>query len=106
MAGFASNFTNLNSRLLCHLCVQVSFCPLNNPFIGLHRHAELLASDKRGWICKNGLEFGLARTGARIQNFVISCNHFITQMMHSSEWTLKYDEPEVENVTRMFCSVH
>jgi len=21
-------------------------------------------------------------------------------MMHGSEWTLKYDEPEVENVTR------
>ena len=22
------------------------------------------------------------------------------QMMHGSEWTLKYDEPEVENVAR------
>ena len=54
MAGFASNFTNLNSHLLYHLCVQVPVCPLNNPFIGLHRHAELLARNKRGWICRNG----------------------------------------------------
>ena len=33
---------------------------------------------------------------------------FVIQMMHSSKWTLKYDEPEVENVARttvlhMFC---
>jgi len=29
------------------------------------------------------------------------CPHFNTiQMMHGSEWTLKYDEPEVENVAR------
>ena len=27
-------------------------------------------------------------------------NFIIIQMMHSSEWTLKYDEPEVENVAR------
>ena len=25
----------------------------------------------------------------------------IIQMMHGSEWTLKYDEPEVENVARL-----
>jgi len=25
---------------------------------------------------------------------------FVIQMMHSSKWTLKYDEPEVENVAR------
>ena len=25
--------------------------------------------------------------------------HDIIQMMHGSEWTLKYDEPKVENVT-------
>jgi len=24
----------------------------------------------------------------------------IIQIMHGSEWSLKYDEPEVENVTR------
>ena len=25
---------------------------------------------------------------------------FVIQMMHSSKWTLKYDDPEVENVAR------
>jgi len=30
----------------------------------------------------------------------IMLNMHIIQMMHGSEWTLKYDEPEVENVAR------
>ena len=33
-----------------------------------------------------------------IQHFL--CNRVIIQMMHGSEWTLKYDEPEVEIVVR------
>ena len=28
------------------------------------------------------------------------CNVNIIQMMHGSEWTLKYDEPKVENIAR------
>jgi len=34
---------------------------------------------------------------------LIGCSEIIIiiiQMMHGSEWTLKYDEPEVENVAR------
>jgi len=27
----------------------------------------------------------------------------IVQMMHGSEWTLKYDEPEIENVALGLC---
>jgi len=27
-------------------------------------------------------------------------------MMHGSEWTLKYDEPEVENVTRGAATIY
>jgi len=32
--------------------------------------------------------------------FVANKLHHYTQMMHGSEWTLKYDESEVENVAR------
>ena len=49
--------------------------------------------------CRNIAKLLLVRR-CEIMTFVV------IKMMHGSEWTLKYDEPEVENVARAYGSFY